>query len=38
MSNPNKPIWFTENKKTEANNDTYQTVKTNKVEIISKLY
>ena len=32
MSNPNKPIWFTENKKTEANNDTYQTVKTNKVE------
>jgi len=28
----NTPIWFDEDKKTEASNDTYQTVKTNKVE------
>ena len=28
----NKPIWFTKDKKTEANDDTYQTIKTNKVE------
>ena len=28
----NTPIWFEEDKKTEANNDTYQTIKTNKVE------
>ena len=28
----NTPIWFEEDKKIEANNDTYQTVKTNKVE------
>ena len=32
MPNPNKPIWFNDNKKTEANKDTYQTIKTNTVE------
>ena len=32
MSDPNKPIWFNENKKTETNKDTYQTIKTNTVE------
>ena len=32
MSNPNEPIWFNVDKKEEASADTYQTVKTNKVE------
>ena len=31
MSNPNEPIWFNTDKKEEANADTYQTIKTNKV-------
>ena len=32
MSKPNEPIWFDVDKKESANNDTYQTIKTNKVE------
>jgi len=32
MSKPNEPIWFNVDKKESANNDTYQTIKTNKVE------
>jgi hypothetical protein len=31
MSNPNEPIWFNKEKQEEANADTYQTIKTNKV-------
>ena len=32
MQKANEPIWFNVDKKEEANADTYQTVKTNKVE------
>ena len=32
MGKPNEPIWFNENKVTTLNADTYQTIKTNKVE------
>ena len=30
----NTPIWFEEDKKTEASNDTYQTVKLIKLKVI----
>ena len=32
MGKSNEPIWFNENKVTTLNADTYQTIKTNKVE------
>jgi len=32
MPKPNEPIWFNVDKTETANNDTYQTIKTNKVE------
>ena len=32
MGKPNEPIWFNENKATTLNADTYQTIKTNKVD------
>jgi hypothetical protein len=32
MGKPNEPIWFNENKVTTLNADTYQTIKTNKVD------
>ena len=32
MQKPNEPIWFNVDKNEEANNDTYQTIKTNTVE------
>ena len=31
MSKPNEPIWFNKDKSVVANDDTYQTIKTNKV-------
>ena len=35
MSKPNKPIWFNNDKSVVENNDTYQTIKTNKVTEIN---
>jgi|TARA_R100001510_G_scaffold50815_1_gene50114 hypothetical protein len=35
MSNPNEPIWFNNDKSVVENNDTYQTIKTNKVTEIN---
>ena len=32
MSKPNEPIWFNQDKTVSPNKDTYQTIKTNKVE------
>jgi len=32
MPKPNEPIWFNVDKTETANDDTYQTIKTNKVE------
>jgi len=35
MSKPNEPIWFNNDKNVVENNDTYQTIKTNKVTEIN---
>ena len=35
MSKPNEPIWFNNDKSVVENNDTYQTIKTNKVTEIN---
>ena len=32
MQKPNEPIWFNDDKTVTPNNDTYQTIKKNKVE------